>query len=545
MKLIYKYLLIIPVFFIASCELTNLDYLENPNAVAPENAELSLFFNNVQLGFRNFYNGISGVGARAIRMESMDSGDTYNNAWGPGSFNGVWYNAYASLIPDLDQIISIADDPDTAIPIYAGASKIMKAYVLMSLVDFFGDVPYSEAGQGVVLKSPGADDQKVIYAEALSLINAAIADFGKSSPNIGSKDIYYGGNSAKWLKFANTVKLKYYITTRLVNAGESATAIAALAPNVILSAADDFVFQYGTNRNNPNSRHPWYNSHYEVGGGAYLSNYYMWTLLDSKGSPDPRLRYYFFRQDCDTTNEDDFTLDCKPELNRPLHFTGPYSWCVASTTGYWGRDHGNNDGTPPDGDKKTCFGVYPAGGRFDGDDCVSTKNSGKDGAQGAGILPIMMSSFSHFMLAEAALTLNVGDAKDNLEKGIRASMSKVLGFGAMDPAFDSSFAPTADDIEAYVGTVLGAFDAASASGKLDIVMKEYHLAAWGNGVEGYNGYRRTGFPSEMQPTREPASGDFPRLMFYPADYVNLNANASQRVITEQVFWDTNPAGFIN
>jgi hypothetical protein len=49
----------------------------------------------------------------------------------------------------------------------------------------------------------------------------------------------------------------------------------------------------------------------------------------------------------------------------------------------------------------------------------------------------------------------------------------------------------------------------------------------------------------MQPTREAISGDFPRVMVYPESFVNLSSNGAQHPITTQVFWDNNPAGFIN
>ncbi len=552
MKFLYKFLLILPVFLVASCELTNLDLRESPNAVAPENAELSLFFNNVQLDFNSFYLGVSSLTQDLVRMEAMTGGNTYNNAYGPTTFNGAWNNAYAELLPDLDKIIEIADDAEAGIPIYSGAAKIMKAYVLMTLVDIFGDVPYTEAGQGTVVKSPVADSQTAIYASALVLIDEAIAKFSvpeESQIDIGNVDLYYGSDYGKWLKFANSVKLKYYITTRLVD-GNAGSVIGGLAENVILASEDDFQFQYGNERaflnSINNSRHPYYNNHYENGAGRYMSNYYMWSLDEEKGMEDPRLRYYFFRQDPDPCTEDDFTLDCKPDVNRPLHYDGGYPWCVASCDGYWGRDHGNNDGIPPDGNKKTVVGVYPFGGKYDNDDFLDVQSLGTDGALGAGINPIMLASFNHFMLAEAAIELGVGDARTSLEDGIRTSISKVIAFGAQDPGYSDANAPSEETIEEYVTLVLDAYDAASSdNARLDIIMKEYHIAAWGNGIEMYNAYRRTGLPSNMQPTREVESGDFPRLVFYPADYVNLNANATQRAITEQVFWDTNPADFIN
>jgi hypothetical protein len=73
-------------------------------------------------------------------------------------------------------------------------------------------------------------------------------------------------------------------------------------------------------------------------------------------------------------------------------------------------------------------------------------------------------------------------------------------------------------------------------------MNEYRLACHGMGLEPFNNYRRTGYPSLMEPTRETSSTSFfPRTFWYPAVYVNFNANASQRQnLSGRVFWDTKP-----
>ena len=77
-------------------------------------------------------------------------------------------------------------------------------------------------------------------------------------------------------------------------------------------------------------------------------------------------------------------------------------------------------------------------------------------------------------------------------------------------------------------------------------MKEYYIALWGNGIESYNNYRRTGKPSNMQPVLQTNPGPFIRSFLYPSVYVNLNKNATQKSSTAvQVFWDINPAtGFL-
>jgi Susd and RagB outer membrane lipoprotein len=75
---------------------------------------------------------------------------------------------------------------------------------------------------------------------------------------------------------------------------------------------------------------------------------------------------------------------------------------------------------------------------------------------------------------------------------------------------------------------------------MNFIAREYWIAAFGNGVEAYNMYRRTGLPSGMQPTLDPNPGDFPRSWWYPQTYVTLNSNAEQKAdLTTKVFWDKN------
>jgi len=335
---------------------------------------------------------------------------------------------------------------------------------------------------------------------------------------------------------ANSLKIKWYLNTGS-GSGANGSDIAALADNAIVDAGSDFDFLYDSERDDPNSRHPWYNDGYENGASIYLSNFFMWQLAQEKGFADPRTGYYFYRQDLSPVSEiDAFTLDCGGN-NAPLHYGNEQPFCHLGD-GFWGRDHGNNDGIPPDGDRRTVAGVYPAGGNYDSGQGEPSANGGTDGALGAGLLPIMNSSFVNFMLAEAALTRGTGgDAGALLETAITQSIAKVMAFGAGQAGEN---APTADDVTAYVDYVMGNFNGAGDAEKLDIIAKEYHIALWGNGVEAYNLVRRTTYPSNLQPTLEANGGEFPRLMYYPSDYLNLNANISdQRALTDQVFWDTN------
>lgn len=549
MKYILKLFLILGLIYASGCSILELEEkLDNPNAPTPETAELDLLMNNVVLEFAEFVDEVSDETMPYVRMVAMTGGSTYENADSPASFDFMWSKAYSELMPDLNLVISLADEG--GFTLHAGAAKIIKAYIMFTLVDLFGDVPYSEAFQGTANLSPKADPGQDVYNAAFALLDEALNDLKNPVGSIAN-DLYYGSSAAKWSTLANTLKLRYYVNTRLVNS-QGAAAKAVIDAGVIDEMSEDFEFKYSTNRDNPDSRHPYYSDGYETGGPSwYMSNYYMFLFLGEKETIDPRIRYYFYRQDCDETDEDYFTLDCQ-DGPYPFHWPPGLPYCTATDPefgtdlshrmlGYWGRDHGNNDGIPPDDLKRTAWGLYPAGGKFDANDCTHVSNQGTDGGRGAGITPIMLSSYVYFMRAEAALTMNTGeDPRVMLEKGIRASIAKAMSFESIAPV-NPDFKPTQQQIDDYVNEVLTMYD--NSSDKMQVIMKEYWLALHGNGLEAYNAFRRTCHPIGMQPTREANPGPFPRSFWYPASYVNRNQNAQQKPnLTVKVFWDTNGDG---
>ena len=99
------------------------------------------------------------------------------------------------------------------------------------------------------------------------------------------------------------------------------------------------------------------------------------------------------------------------------------------------------------------------------------------------------------------------------------------------------------DIDAYRNRILNQYDSANNAGKLAIIIEQYYLAAYGNGIEPYLNYKRTGFPVLQSPIT--AAGAFPRSFRYPGDELETNPNIVQNLATDRVFWDTNPNGFID
>ena len=527
-----------------SCETTDLDLLDDPNNVTLDKADLERYMVAIQLDFRSFVETMGRNGAQLTRIEYM-FGRTYLANYTPENTNFEWGLAYQGMFSDIVGAELLATEQGQYK--HLAVMNVMKAYTLMTLVDFYGDVPYSEASNPSEFPFPSADDAATVYAGALTLLEDAENYLSLGGGSI-QNEFFYDNDYSKWRKLIGTLKMNAYLNTRLVDSGALGKFNAIVNSGTYISSSDDdFQFRYGTSESNPNTRHPAYGSDYgNSGAGRYRSNWLMELMLNNN---DPRIRYYFFRQIiCTPGTIGADGVACAPngpqlqcsQQAKPPHFPTDMTFCNVNS-GYWGRDHGNDEGIPPDSFKRTAMGVYPAGGRFDGDD-FDFVGIGQGGG-GAGVTPIMLASWVDLMRAEAAMASNNTSAAGTLlQSALTKSIAKVQSFGSLDATANSSFFPSSADVNAFKSSVSAAFNSANTTGKWNILANQTFVAYYGNGINPYNFYRRTGYPTTLQYNIEPSSGDFVRSFLYPADEANTNSNIVQKPnVSQQVFWDNNPA----
>ncbi|NJB72520.1 hypothetical protein GGR42_003011 [Saonia flava] len=559
----------ISILFLVGCETTELGVVPSPNELNPSQASVDFFLNQIQQQVAEIHsgeedrneNGLSQFGMQPVRMLN-GGGPTYRELNDPTDFDRVWDNVYARALIDIRTMNPVAEEAGQYTHIAIG--QVLEAYIIMSMVDFFGDIPYSEAvrgGEGIL--NPILDSGASVYTAADELLLNAIENLNKEEIVLPTNDLFYGGDESKWIKVANTMRLKLYLQSRLANDGgfgasKSTSVINSLIAGnqLILDSSEDFQFQWATSNAAPDSRHPYFTANFDGAGPSsdfYQCNYYMNLLANQYGGVDPRIRYYFYRQVSDFSGADVVTKECVTEISTPSWWAPEEPYCLVPNIngfdGLWGRNHLDNDGIPPDQAFRTVFGVYPVGGPFDDDSFRNVAGSAavNEGLAGAGISPLMLSSYTNFMLSEAALTLGTtGNPRTYLENGIRESINKVMAFGST-LASGTGFVPTATQIDDHISDVLNAFDAGSDTDKLRIIVEQYFIALWGNGIEAYNTYRRTGQPDNLTPGFFlEDSGTFLRSNWYPQTAADSNTNITQKQApSTPVFWDTNPEGFVD
>jgi hypothetical protein len=450
------------------------------------------------------------------------------------------------MFTNINNLEFINESGDIDYSFHLGVAKTLQAHMLMLLVDYLGETAWSQASNPDEFPAPTLDDGASVYTAALGLLNEAEALLSTDPLTLGATDLFYGGDTSKWLKLINTIRLKAYMTT-----GDTANFNAVIAGgDFIEDSEDDFQFQFGARELQPDTRHPDYASDYTPSGAnIYQSNWLMELMLNNN---DPRIRYYFYRQtgatpgaDGEPANEE--TLACSLAVPPQHYIDGGYVYCSVPD-GYWGRSHGNDEGTPPDNFLRTAVGVYPAGGKFDDNDFDADPNDptfdpivglGK-GGRGAGIEPIILASYVDFW--RGIMATNDADRAAFLESGLEKSIEKVQSFGALDPNGDTSFAPNSTTVTQYIDGIVADFNAATGDDKENIFAEQYFVTLYGGATESYNYYRKTGYPTTVLPNWELDPGPFPRSFLYPQNEVVTNPSLTQKqTMTQQVFWDTNPA----
>lgn len=140
---------------------------------------------------------------------------------------------------NLKTIIDYNTNPATAVTAAINGSnkdqiaiaRILKAYIFSTLTDSYGDIPYSKALQGDN-GIAAYDKQQAIYTDLFKELTEAVAQFDGGIAVSG--DILFGGDEAKWKKFANSLHLLLALRLSKVDAGTGKTEFnKALSAGVI------------------------------------------------------------------------------------------------------------------------------------------------------------------------------------------------------------------------------------------------------------------------------------------------------------------------
>lgn len=249
-----KYLIIAAsLFSLASCTKDISSYNEQTKAAA-DVPGYTLFSN----GLRHLTYGLTtpNVNRNVLRM-TVQHWTTTSYAGEPRydfdtrNITGLWWdrmnrdvlsnlNAAKANIAKDGLMTEVVKKNQTAI------TDIVQVYTWMTLVNSFGDIPYTEALNSDNL-FPKYDDAKTVYEDLFKRLDDDITALDPTAAGMpATADLLYGGSVAGWVKFANALKVKMAMTYADVDGSKAKTAFEAAENKSFASASDNAVFKFLT-----------------------------------------------------------------------------------------------------------------------------------------------------------------------------------------------------------------------------------------------------------------------------------------------------------
>jgi hypothetical protein len=189
-----------------------LDVNDNPNnplTATPQavlGQALKVTGDNFAASYNNYGNWVAGYWGKSGTVNGYNEERTYNYS---SLYNqGLWTATYDNL-SDYDTVEKGAVAANQMN--LAAIAKIMKVYNYQLLVDEYGDIPYSQALQGLGNISPSYDPAEAIYKDLVTKLTEAVETIRTLPANtraVGSEDIMFGGDMSQWTRFANTLRLR-------------------------------------------------------------------------------------------------------------------------------------------------------------------------------------------------------------------------------------------------------------------------------------------------------------------------------------------------
>jgi hypothetical protein len=294
------------MFYGLSCDTQSFRDLDNPKyMLTTKNADMSLMFTNIIIDYGRGYIGGNPVSQQATYVKYYS---TYSNLAISGALNqftqGINDNPWGAFRTSISRVITLEDylvkldNPNMTNNL--AMTRILKVALFMRMTDFYGDIPYTEAGKLAIsnfeLNKPVYDTQEFIYKDLLSILEAEAPKLTAGVATTWSNaDLSYSGNIDRWKKFAYSLMLRGAMRISDVDqATAKKYAELAISNGVIVDNADNYIMRTGTSTN-PDERNDYSRWFAGEGGGdperyTKLGQYFVNWMKDME---DPRRMIIF------------------------------------------------------------------------------------------------------------------------------------------------------------------------------------------------------------------------------------------------------------
>lgn len=236
-----KLSLIIVILLIGiSCDNGFNQLAQNPNAPSQVPAAFVLAGAQVDLSYYTSYQmGINYIGLWVQQHASGAYPDEDQYSPRLADINFFWNNIYDNSMRDFKHILNLTEVDGNVNQ--RAVALIMSSYGYMALTDVWGDIPYSEALSGSTnVLAPAFDSQEAVYTGIIADLNTAVNMIDKTRiDGFGAEDVIFGGDMDKWIRFGNSLRLRAFMHLSKVEPLMAASGVAEMFNSKPLISSQD------------------------------------------------------------------------------------------------------------------------------------------------------------------------------------------------------------------------------------------------------------------------------------------------------------------
>lgn len=230
---------------------------------------------------------------QAISNSWQKSIDQYLDSHQQGDIaEELFKGAYGNVIKYANEIVAMNSEEGNTNEVRIAMAKTMAIVVFAKLTDYFGDVPYFEAGMGKYeILLPKYDEQELIYADMVEQLEAFRTTIANANPEDGFSDqdpLYYN-DLEKWGRFINSLRLRLAMRARFADPGKYNAIIADCLSKPLIEDNSQNVKLEHWDSDRGEMYNPWHNLKIQYRSGIYqynVSKKLVDWLVDNN---DPRL----------------------------------------------------------------------------------------------------------------------------------------------------------------------------------------------------------------------------------------------------------------
>ena len=141
------------------------------------------------------------------------------------SIENFWTVMYSQVLKEADLMYKLAGEEGN--PDMQGVALVIKAHTFQLLTDAFGDTQALLADTTGNITPVYDDSQTVVYPGIIEFLDEATTLLNGSGSINTSQDLLYGGDSAKWKMFANSLKFRVMMRAGMTSGFPSAGSMFA------------------------------------------------------------------------------------------------------------------------------------------------------------------------------------------------------------------------------------------------------------------------------------------------------------------------------